>query len=333
MVFPVPILSGTSVFYTADSGVDGKGAMPGRKTVGDSATGHSVADLIAHCTRALECSAVCFGHGTDNARDEAAALVFHVLGLDHADALRAYGLPVAEAPQQQVAAMLEARISTRQPLPYLTGEAWFAGLPFHVDERVLVPRSPFAELITSRFEPWLNPAGVQRILEIGTGSGCMAIVCALAFPESSVVATDISPAALEVARRNVVRHEVADRVQLVEADLYAGLTGTFDLIISNPPYVSPEEVASLPDEYWHEPQLALLSAEDGMATPARILQHAAQFLTADGWLALEVGGGAALLEARFATLPFIWPAFENGGDGIALISAVDLRASECPATP
>lgn len=292
-----------------------------------------MADLIDRCTRALKRSGVCFGHGTDNARDEAAALVFHVLGLDHSDALRAYGLPVAEAGQARVVEMLEARISTRQPLPYLTGEAWFAGLPFYVDERVLVPRSPFAELIMARFEPWLDPAGIRRILEIGTGSGCMAIACALAFPQSRVIATDISAAALEVARRNIARHQVADRVQLVEADLYAGLTGSFDLIISNPPYVSPAEVASLPEEYRHEPQLALLSDEDGMATPARILQHATRFLSADGWLALEVGGGAALLEARFATLPFIWPEFEHGGDGIALISAVDLRASECPATP
>ena len=330
---PVPVLSGTSVFYTAGSDADGQGAMADRKTGGDSTTGQSVAELIARCARALERSAVCFGHGTDNARDEAAALVFHVLGLDHADALRVYGQPVSAAGQRQVAGMLEARISTRQPLPYLTGEAWFAGLPFHVDERVLVPRSPFAELITSRFVPWLDPDGIHRILEIGTGSGCMAVACALAFPESSVVATDISPAALEVARKNVARHKVTGRVQLVEADLYAGLDGVFDLIISNPPYVSPAEVVSLPDEYRHEPELALLSAEDGMATPARILQHATQFLTADGWLALEVGGGAALLEARFATLPFIWPEFENGGDGIALISAVDLRASECPATP
>lgn len=307
--------------------------MTGRKTGGKGATANRVADLIARCARALERSEVCFGHGTDNARDEAAALVFHVLGLHHADAQRAYELPVSAARQQEVVAMLEARISTRRPLPYLTGEAWFAGLPFHVDERVLVPRSPFAELITTRFEPWLDADCVHRILEIGTGSGCMAIACALAFPDSSVVATDISAAALEVAQRNVARHQVADRVQLHEADLYAGVTGTFDLIISNPPYVSPEEVASLPDEYRHEPVLALLSAEDGMATPARILQHATRFLTADGWLALEVGGGAALLEARFATLPFIWPEFEHGGDGIALISAVDLRASECPATP
>jgi ribosomal protein L3 glutamine methyltransferase len=307
--------------------------MAKRRTGGDGAADGSVAGLIARCASALERSGACFGHGTDNARDEAAALVFHVLGLDHDDAQRAYRLPVAEAGLQRVAAMLDARISTRRPLPYLTGEAWFAGLPFFVDERVLVPRSPFAELITTRFEPWLDPDRVRRILEIGTGSGCMAIACALAFPGSRVVATDISAAALEVARRNVARHQVADRVQLLEADLYAGVTGTFDLIISNPPYVSAEEVATLPEEYRHEPVLALLSAEDGMATPARILQHATRFLAADGWLALEVGGGAMLLEERFPTLPFLWPEFAHGGDGIALISAADLRASECPATP
>jgi ribosomal protein L3 glutamine methyltransferase len=200
-VVPFPVWSGTSVFYTPDPGADGRGAMAGRKTGGHGPGGQQRRRTdYARCTSVLEHSAVCFGHGTDNARDEAAALVFHVLGLDHADARRAYALPVSAAGQQQVAEMLEARISTRRPLPYLTGEAWFAGLPFHVDERVLVPRSPFAELIMTRFEPWLDPAGVRRILEIGTGSGCMAIACALAFPESTVVATDISAAALEVAQ-------------------------------------------------------------------------------------------------------------------------------------
>ena len=209
------------------------------------------------------------------------------------------------------------------------GEFLPAGQLHHVEFKDAIA-GLHAEAVAAGSE---DPAGVHRILEIGTGSGCMAIACALAFPASSVVATDISAAALQVAQRNVARHQVADRVQLIAADLYAGVSGTFDLIISNPPYVSPEEVAALPDEYRHEPALALLSAEGGMATPAGILQHATQFLTADGWLALEVGGGAALLEARFATLPFIWPEFEHGGDGIALISAADLRASECPATP
>jgi ribosomal protein L3 glutamine methyltransferase len=211
-------------------------------------------------------------------------------------------------------------------LPYLTGEAWFAGLAFFVDERVLVPRSPFAELIASRFEPWLDPAGVRHILEIGTGSGCIAVALALAFPASRVVATDISADALAVAAVNVNRHAVADRVELVRADLYAGLRGRFDLIVSNPPYVPEDDVGTFPPEYGHEPRLALASGSDGMETPAGILQHAARFLTPHGWLALEVGAGAGVLEARFPTVPFVWPELLHGGDGIALVSAADLRA-------
>jgi len=284
-----------------------------------------VAALVAACAARLEAARVYFGHGTATARDEAAALVFHVLRLDHADAARAYALPVTDAGRAAVEELLTARIATRRPLPYLTGEAWFAGLPFHVDDRVLVPRSPFAELVAARFAPWIDPAGVHRILEIGTGSGCIAVALALAWPEARVVATDISAAALEVAARNVARHGVGGRVQLLEADLFAGVSGRFDLIVSNPPYVPEAEVATLPPEYGHEPVLALASGTDGMETPARILHHAAGFLRPQGWLALEVGAGAATLEARFPTVPFIWPEFVHGGDGIALASAADLR--------
>lgn len=290
----------------------------------------SVAALVAACADRLEAAGVCFGHGTATARDEAAALVFHVLRLDHADAARAYALPVTDAGRAAVEELLAARIATRRPLPYLTGEAWFAGLPFHVDDRVLVPRSPFAELVTGRFEPWIDPAGVHRILEIGTGSGCIAVALALAWPEARVVATDISAAALEVAARNVARHGVGGRVQLLQADLFAGVSGRFDLIVSNPPYVPEAEVATLPPEYGHEPVLALASGIDGMETPARILHHAAGFLTPQGWLALEVGAGAATLEARFPAVPFLWPEFLHGGDGIALASAADLRALAGP---
>ena len=285
----------------------------------------TVAVLIDTCATRLADAGVYFGHGTENARDEAAALVFHVMGLEHADAAREYTRPVPPDAQARIAGMLEQRIASRAPLPYLTGEAWFAGLPFHVDARVLIPRSPFAELIASRFEPWLEPAGVHRILEIGTGSGCIAVALARAFPGSSVVATDISPAALEVAAANVRRHRVADRVHLVQADLFAGLSGLFDLIVSNPPYVAEGEVGRFPPEYGHEPRLALVSGADGMETPARILHHAARFLAANGWLALEVGAGAALLEARFPTVPFLWPELMHGGDGIALVPAADLR--------
>jgi ribosomal protein L3 glutamine methyltransferase len=304
------------------SGPGGKRRRSRNRDAGDT-----VAGLIDSCARRLARSGAYFGHGTGNARDEAAALVFHVMGLDHADALQAYTRTVPVAEQAQIEAMLECRISRRRPLPYLTGEAWFAGLPFHVDERVLIPRSPFAELITQRFEPWLDPDGVRRILEIGTGSGCMAVALAFAFPDSRVVATDISADALAVAARNVERHGVRDRVKLVEADLFAGLDGAFDLIVSNPPYVPEQDMPAFPPEYGYEPRLALVSGADGMETPARILHHAAPFLTPRGWLALEVGAGIGVLEARFPTVPFLWPDLLNGGEGIALVSAADLRDS------
>lgn len=302
--------------------------MAGRSTHDDRQTvPATVAAAIDACAARLRDGDAYFGHGTDNARDEAAALVFHVLELDHEDAARAYRLPVTVGDRQRIDGLLEARLRTRQPLPYLTHEAWFAGLPFHVDERVLVPRSPFAELIAARFEPWVDPSGVRRILEIGTGSGCIAVALALAFPDSQVVATDISADALAVAAINVARHAVGDQVQLVEADLYpASPIDPFDLIISNPPYVPEDEIAGFPAEYHHEPRLALASGPDGMETPARILHHAAPFLTPRGWLALEVGAGASRLEHRFPRLPFIWPELLAGGDGIALVTAADLAA-------
>lgn len=286
----------------------------------------TVGGLIRECAARLDQAQVFFGHGTETARDEAAALVFHVLGLDHADAVRAYRRPVSGSDRRTIEALLELRISTRRPLPYLTNEAWFAGLPFHVDERVLIPRSPFAELIASRFEPWLEPSGVRRILEIGTGSGCIAVALALAFPDSRVVATDISADALAVAGMNVARHGVQDRIELVQADLFAGLEGQFDLIVTNPPYVPEADVTAFPPEYRHEPRRALVSGPDGMETPARILHDAGRFLTPGGLLALEVGAGLGRLEARFPTVPFLWPELLNGGEGIALVSAADLRA-------
>lgn len=303
----------------------GTGGRPKRQE-----TAGTVAGLIAGCATRLDAAGVYFGHGTGCARDEAAALVFHVMALEHAEASRAYGLPVPATDRARIEALLELRISTRKPLPYLTGEAWFAGLPFHVDERVLIPRSPFAELIASRFEPWVDPAQLRRVLEIGTGSGCIAVALALAFPDSQVVASDVSADALAVAARNVERHRLGDRVTLVKADLFAGLDGPFDLIVTNPPYVPEGDVADFPPEYRHEPRLALVSGADGMETPARILHHAARFLTLNGWLALEVGAGAEALEARFPALPFVWPELLNGGDGIALVSAADLQAVLAP---
>jgi ribosomal protein L3 glutamine methyltransferase len=285
----------------------------------------TVGALIDTLAAELEAARVYFGHGTATGRDEAAALIYHVLGLDHEDP-GAYDRRVDAGGLGRIRALLAERITTRKPLPYVLGEAWFAGLPFYVDERVLIPRSPFAELLTGALYTWIEPESVRRVLEIGTGCGCIAVAAARAFPDAVVVATDISVEALEVAARNVSRHGLEDRVTLVQGDLYAGVEGPFDVILSNPPYVPERDLARLPAEYRHEPRVAFLSGQDGMELPARILHHAPQYLAQDGWLAIEVGGGAGLLEERFPRVPFTWPEFLHGGDGIALVSAADLVA-------
>jgi len=281
---------------------------------------NNVGALIDRCADSLRQGGVYCGHGTASYRDEAASLIYHVAGLSHTDE-HAYTRLVDARQLERVQELLRRRIELRIPLAYLLREAWFAGLRFFVDERVLVPRSPFAELIQARFEPWIGPGHVARILEIGTGSGCIAIACALAFPDSQLVATDVSAAALEVARINVRRHGLESRLKLLRADLFGGVEGRFDLIISNPPYVPQADVASLPAEYRHEPELALASGPDGLESARLILQDAADYLTNDGILALEVGAGRDALETAFPRTPFVWPDLESGGEGIALINS------------
>lgn len=302
----------------------------------------TVGAVIEWCADALDRAGVYCGHGTDDTIDESASLVFHVAGLVHpapddADRHGVYAATLAPEQFRRVRELLQARIERRIPMPYLLKESWFAGLKFFVDERVLIPRSPFAELVHAGFHPWLGAAPVRRILEIGTGSGCIAIACALAFPEAEVIATDISPGALEVARINVADHRLERRVRLLQADLFAnlpgddspgdGISGSFDLIVSNPPYVPEAEVASLPPEYHHEPIVALASGADGLSSVRRILQDAAGYLAEDGLLAIEVGAGRADLEAAFPSLPFIWPEFEFGGEGIALLGGQALKSA------
>jgi ribosomal protein L3 glutamine methyltransferase len=288
----------------------------------------TVATLIQSCADELAHAGVFYGHGTDCDLDEAAALVYFATGLEHSgDEQSALEVPVSAQAVSRATELLRRRIDSRVPLAYLTQEAWFAGLKFFVDERVLIPRSPFAELIEAQFQPWLGPQQPATILEIGTGSGCIAIATALAFPGSRVMATDISPAALEVARINVARHGLESRMTLLQADLFDGIDERFDLILSNPPYVPAREVPGLPDEYGHEPELALVSGGDGLDSARRILQDAAGHLTAGGLLALEVGHVWPDLEASFPTLPFVWPAFERGGEGIGLLTAADLEAT------
>lgn len=288
----------------------------------------TVGDLIDETARYFAAAELFYGHGTDNPRDEAAALVFHVLRLDHSGPASQYALPVAAEGLAEVRELAEQRVGSRQPLAYLLGEAWFCGLPFHVDQRVLVPRSPVAELIHDRFEPWIDSAQVRSILDIGTGSGCIAIACALAFPEAAVTATDISADALEVADLNCRRHAVAARVKLKETDLAAGLQGPFDVIISNPPYVPDAEADDIPAEYGHEPALGLYSGADGLDSARRILQDAPALLSPDGILVLEVGAQWEQLGAAFPQFPFTWLEFEHGGTGVGVLQAADLQAGQ-----
>jgi len=284
----------------------------------------SVADLIREGARRFDAAGLAFGHGTDNAVDEAAALVFHALGLDHAEAEQAYRSRPQPAQVARVLELFDARIARRVPAAYLMGRMWFAGLEFEVNPRVIVPRSPFAELIHAGFAPWIDPQRVHRILDIGTGSGCIAIACALAFPQAKVDAVDVSAHALEIARRNAVRHQVADRVQLFEGDVFAPLgSRRYDLIVSNPPYVSDGEMSALPPEYQHEPDLALRAGADGLDVVRRILAGAPGHLAPHGVLFVEVGDSDERLQQAFPSLPFTWLEFEHGGGGVFMLRAED----------
>ncbi len=285
----------------------------------------TVSELIEAVADGMEATDLWYGHGTDNAVDEAAALVFHVCKLDHAFAEAGYTRDVSDAQRDRVKQVLSERIATHRPLPYLLGEAWFAGLKFFIDERVLVPRSPLAELIIERFEPWLDPGRIGRVLEIGTGSGCIAIACATAFPEAEVVATDLSADALAVAANNVHRHGLQQQVSLVQTDHAAGVSGGFDLIVSNPPYVPESERPELPAEYGYEPALGLYSGTDGLDSARRILQDAPQLLNEQGALVLEVGAQWEALERAFPAMSFTWLEFRAGGEGVALIGRQDIE--------
>jgi len=288
----------------------------------------TVAAAIDWVAGNLAAAPLWYGHGTDNPDDEAAWLVCSACGIAYPIQEAAYQQVVGTDSLPRIVELATRRIVERQPLPYLLNEAWFAGLSFFVDERVLIPRSPFAELIAAGFEPWANGIAPSRILEIGTGSGCIAIACALAFPDAVVVATDISADALAVARQNVARYQLEDRLQLIEADLFDGVTGTFDLIVTNPPYVPLEEVRGLPDEYKHEPALALASGDDGLDAARAILRDAPAHMEPQGLLFIEVGAQWEQLDGARPDVPFLWLEFEHGGEGIAMIAAQDLAVAQ-----
>ncbi|WP_431637976.1 50S ribosomal protein L3 N(5)-glutamine methyltransferase [Dyella sp. KULCS107] len=285
----------------------------------------TIIDFIRYGASRFSAAGLTFGHSHDNPIDEATHLVLAALHLPP-DLPPAYGTGKLVADERgRVLGLIERRVSERVPVAYLVGETWFAGLKFKSDRRALVPRSPIAELIESGFAPWLDHRHVERALDVCTGSGCIGIAMAEYNPDWQVDIVDISPEALSLARENIVFQHVEDRVEAIESDLFAGVQGRrYDLIVSNPPYVTEDEYAAMPGEYRHEPKLGLTSGEDGLDLCLRMLDEAADYLTEDGLLIVEVGESERALNALLPEVPFVWIEFKVGAMGVFALERRDL---------
>lgn len=273
-----------------------------------------------------------FGHGTNNSWDEALLLSLYALNLVYQDDPELLKRKLSEVEKQRIFNLFNRRIEQRIPAPYLTHEAYFAGLAFYVDERVVIPRSPIAELIEQRFSPWVAFGQVQRILELCSGSGCMAIAAAYVFEQVEVDAIELSKEALAVAKINCEKHLVTDRVHLKQSDLFNQIPDQrYDIIFSNPPYVSTCELAKLPAEYHHEPCMGLQATGDGLAIVKRILHESCQHLNEGGILIVEVGYQAENLARQYPKVPFTWLEFARGGEGVFLLTKEQLQVNFCGA--
>lgn len=287
----------------------------------------TIAGLIDRVAVLFDDAGIAYGHGTDNAREEAAYLVLVSLGLPPAVPQAVLDTRLTGDEIERVGRLARRRTEQRVPTAYLVHAAWFCGLKFYVDERVLVPRSPIAELIEHGFAPWWSPERpVRRILDMGTGSGCIAVACAYAFPDAEVDAADLDEGALAVARRNIAGHGLEGRVHAIRSNLFMGLGDRrYDLIVANPPYVGAGEMAQLPEEYRHEPVLGLSANRGGLELVLRILRSAPDHLEPEGLLVTEVGNGDEALMRYCPEVPFIWPEFERGGHGVFVLTAAELR--------
>lgn len=285
----------------------------------------TIRDLVRWGVSRFHEQGLFFGHGADNAWDESRLLVLHALYLPWETPEEYLGCRVTASERDLAVALLHKRIEQRIPAAYLTGHARFAGLDFIVDERVLVPRSPIAELIGNRFSPWLSEEPA-RILDLCTGSGCIGIACAYDFPEAEVLLADLSADALAVAEANIEAHQLQERVEARWSDGFEGMPGErFDLIVSNPPYVDAEDMADLPDEYLHEPEMGLAAGHDGLDLVRRMLAQAADHLTEQGVLVIEVGNSMVHVMAQWPEVDFDWVTFSQGGHGVFVLSAQQCR--------
>jgi len=281
-------------------------------------------DLIRFGVTQFEQNDLFYGHGYDNAWDEAVALVLNRLFVGYDQAQHMMDARLLPSEVDGILADFKRRVVDKTPVAYITGRAWFAGLPYTVDERVLVPRSPIAELIEHEFAPYVQRP-LNRVLDLCSGSGCIGIAIAHQFNEAQVDLAELSLDAIAVAIENLEMHQVGDRVNVLHSDLFAGVSGRYDLIVSNPPYVNAYDIETMPDEYHQEPEMGLGSGDDGLYLTRRILAEASNYLTENGWLIVEVGNSWVSLQEQFPEVNFSWIEFEQGGLGVFAISAHELQ--------